>query len=87
MARSKRWSIYPCVLLPNRASNGKHAVVAAGTIHTDFAKGFIRAEVIAFDDYISSNGESGAKEKGLLRLEGKDYVMNDGDVVHFRFNV
>ena len=60
---------------------------AAGVIHTDFEKGFIRAEVIAFDDYIACNGESGAKEKGLMRLEGKEYIVKDGDVMHFRFNV
>jgi len=60
---------------------------AAGVIHTDFEKGFIRAEVIAYDDFIECNGESGAKEAGKWRLEGKDYKVKDGDVVHFRFNV
>ena len=60
---------------------------AAGVIHTDFERGFIKAEVISFDDYISCNGESGSKEKGKLRLEGKDYLVRDGDVVHFKFNV
>jgi len=60
---------------------------AAGVIHTDFEKGFIRAEVIAYDEYIKFNGESGAKEAGKWRLEGKDYRVKDGDVVHFRFNV
>ncbi|MCD6525851.1 MAG: redox-regulated ATPase YchF [Desulfuromonas sp.] len=60
---------------------------AAGVIHTDFEKGFIRAEVIAYDDFISARGEGGAKEKGLLRVEGKDYQVKDGDVMHFRFNV
>ena len=60
---------------------------AAGVIHTDFEKGFIRAEVIAFQDYITYKGEQGAKEAGKLRSEGKEYVMKDGDVVHFRFNV
>ena len=60
---------------------------AAGVIHSDFAKGFIRAETISFEHYVSCNGELGAKEKGLLRVEGKTYVMQDGDVVHFRFNV
>ena len=60
---------------------------AAGKIHTDFAKGFIRAEVIGFDDYVACGGELGAKEKGLLRVEGKTYQMRDGDIVHFRFNV
>ncbi len=60
---------------------------AAGKIHTDFEKGFIRAEVIAYDDFIRNKGEAGAKEAGKWRLEGKDYVVADGDVVHFRFNV
>lgn len=60
---------------------------AAGVIHTDFEKGFIKAAVISFDDYISFNGESGAKEAGKLRLEGKEYLVKDGDVIHFRFNV
>jgi len=60
---------------------------AAGVIHTDFEKGFIRAEVIAYEDFIEFNGESGAKEAGKWRLEGKEYRVKDGDVVHFRFNV
>ena len=60
---------------------------AAGKIHTDFEKGFIRAEVIGFDDYITGNGEQGAKDAGKWRLEGKDYTVVDGDVIHFRFNV
>lgn len=60
---------------------------AAGVIHTDFEKGFIRAEVIGYDDYIACNGESGAKEAGKLNVEGKEYVVQDGDVMHFRFNV
>lgn len=60
---------------------------AAGVIHTDFEKGFIRAEVIAFEHFIEFNGESGAKEAGKWRLEGKDYSVKDGDVIHFRFNV
>ena len=60
---------------------------AAGKIHTDFEKGFIRAEVVGFDDYIAGQGEAGAKEAGKWRLEGKDYIVKDGDVVHFRFNV
>ena len=68
-------------------SNGSRAPQAAGTIHTDFEKGFIRAEVIAFEDFIACGGEAGAKEKGLMRLEGKDYRVVDGDVMHFRFNV
>jgi len=68
-------------------SVGSRAPQAAGVIHTDFEKGFIRAEVIAYKDYLASRGEAGAKEKGLMRLEGKDYVVQDGDVMHFRFNV
>ncbi len=67
--------------------DGALAPQAAGVIHTDFEKGFIRAEVTAFEDYIAAGGESGAKEKGLLRLEGKEYRVIDGDVMHFRFNV
>ena len=66
---------------------GDTAPQAAGVIHTDFEKGFIRAEVIAFPDYIACKGEVGAKEAGKMRLEGKDYVVKDGDVMHFRFNV
>jgi GTP-binding protein YchF len=66
---------------------GATAPQAAGVIHTDFERGFIRAEVIAFDDYVAGRGEQGAREAGKLRLEGKDYVVRDGDVVHFRFNV
>jgi GTP-binding protein YchF len=66
---------------------GATAPQAAGVIHTDFERGFIRAETIAYDDYIACGGESGAKEKGRMRLEGKDYVLKDGDVMHFRFNV
>jgi len=66
---------------------GTKAPGAAGVIHTDFEKGFIRAEVIAYNDYVACRGESGAKEKGLMRLEGKEYLVHDGDVMHFRFNV
>ncbi len=66
---------------------GATAPQAAGVIHTDFERGFIRAEVIAYADYVASKGEQGAKEAGKLRLEGKDYVVRDGDVMHFRFNV
>ncbi|MEZ5741198.1 MAG: redox-regulated ATPase YchF [Burkholderiaceae bacterium] len=66
---------------------GSTAPQAAGVIHTDFERGFIRAETIAYDDYIALGGEAGAKEKGKLRLEGKEYVLSDGDVMHFRFNV
>ncbi len=54
-------------------------------IHTDFEKGFIRAETIAYDDYVANGGEAGAREAGKFRLEGKDYVVADGDVMHFRF--
>lgn len=66
---------------------GATAPQAAGEIHTDFEKGFIRAEVIAYDDYVAGNGEQGAKEAGKLRLEGKEYVVQEADVMHFRFNV
>ena len=66
---------------------GATAPEAAGVIHTDFQKGFIRAEVIAYDDFIHYEGDAGAKEAGKWRLEGKEYVVKDGDVVHFRFNV
>lgn len=66
---------------------GATAPQAAGVIHTDFEKGFIRAEVVSFDDFIAYHGESGAKEAGKWRLEGKDYVVQEGDVMHFRFNV
>ncbi|WP_085317619.1 redox-regulated ATPase YchF [Derxia lacustris] len=66
---------------------GATAPQAAGVIHTDFERGFIRAEVIAYEDFIAFKGEQGAKEKGKMRLEGKEYVVKDGDVMHFRFNV
>ena len=66
---------------------GATAPQAAGVIHTDFERGFIRAEVAAYDDFVAHGGEQGAKEAGKLRLEGKDYVVRDGDVIHFRFNV
>ncbi len=66
---------------------GARAVEAAGVIHSDFAKGFIRAETIAFADYLRHHGEQGAKEAGRLRLEGKDYVVRDGEILHFRFNL
>jgi GTP-binding protein YchF len=65
---------------------GDTAPKAAGVIHTDFEKGFIRAETIAFGDYVANNGESGARDAGKMRLEGKDYIVKDGDVMHFRFN-
>jgi ribosome-binding ATPase len=66
---------------------GSTAPQAAGVIHTDFEKGFIRAEVIAYGDYTNFKGEQGAKEAGKLRLEGKEYIVQEGDVMHFRFNV
>ncbi len=66
---------------------GASAPEAAGVIHTDFERGFIRAEVIAYQDFIDCQGEAGAKEAGKWRLEGKDYIVRDGDVIHFRFNV
>lgn len=68
-------------------TKGTKAPGAAGKIHTDFERGFIRAEVISYDDYVTCNGESGAKEKGLMRSEGKEYVVADGDTILFRFNV
>ena len=67
--------------------HGSNAQQAAGVIHTDFERGFIRAEVIAFPDFIACKGEQGAKEAGKMRLEGREYVVKDGDVMHFRFNV
>jgi len=66
---------------------GATAPQAAGVIHTDFEKGFIRAEVVSYDDFVACGGEHGAREAGKLRLEGKDYIVHDGDVMHFRFNV
>jgi ribosome-binding ATPase YchF (GTP1/OBG family) len=72
---SKAWTI----------SRGTRAPQAAGVIHTDFERGFIRAETIAYDDYVTLGGEAGARDAGRLRLEGKEYVVADGDVMHFRF--
>jgi ribosome-binding ATPase YchF (GTP1/OBG family) len=66
---------------------GATAPQAAGVIHTDFERGFIRAEVATYDDFVANGGEQGAKEAGKLRVEGKEYVVRDGDVMHFRFNV
>ena len=66
---------------------GSTAPQAAGVIHTDFERGFIRAETISYDDYIASGGEAGAKDAGKLRVEGKEYITKDGDIFHFRFNV
>ena len=67
--------------------HGATAPQSAGVIHTDFERGFIRSETIAYDDYIAGKGEAGAREAGKLRLEGKEYVVREGDVMHFRFNV
>ena len=66
---------------------GAKAPQAAGVIHSDFERGFIKAEVIGYEEFVSLNGEKGAKEAGKMRLEGKEYVVQDGDVVHFKFNV
>ena len=66
---------------------GSKAPQCAGIIHTDFEKGFIRAEVIKYDDYVNLGGEAGVKEAGKLSVEGKEYVVQDGDIMHFRFNV
>lgn len=74
---ARAWTIKTGTLCPQ----------AAGVIHTDFEKGFIRSETISYDDYIKYNGEAGAREAGRLRLEGKEYVVKDGDIMHFRFNV
>jgi len=68
-------------------TRGTKAPQAAGVIHTDFEKGFIRAETVTFDDYIQNNGEKGSKEAGKLRSEGKEYIVKDGDVIHFLFSV
>jgi ribosome-binding ATPase YchF (GTP1/OBG family) len=67
--------------------DGDKAPAAAGVIHSDFEKGFIRAETVAFDDFVAANGWKGARDKGLVRSEGKEYVVKDGDVLLFRFNV
>ena len=67
--------------------DGAKAPQAAGVIHTDFEKGFIRAEVIAYDDYVSYGSEAKVKEAGKMRVEGKNYIVKDGDVMHFLFNV
>ena len=74
---SRAWTIHKNSLAPK----------AAGVIHTDFEKGFIKAEVVSYEDFINCNGESGARKNGKLRLEGKDYLVTDGDVIHFKFNV
>ncbi len=67
-------------------TRGTKAPQAAGVIHTDFERGFIRAETIAYDDYVAYGGEAGTRDAGKMRLEGKDYVVEDGDVMHFRFS-
>jgi hypothetical protein len=67
--------------------HGSTAPEAAGVIHTDFQKGFIRAEVIAYDDFVNLGSEAAVKEAGKMRVEGKEYIVHDGDVMHFRFNV
>ena len=67
--------------------SGATAPQAAGEIHTDFEKGFIRAETIGYEDFINYSGESGAKEAGKLKSEGSEYIVKDGDIIHFRFNV
>jgi hypothetical protein len=67
--------------------NGWKAPQAASVIHTDFEKGFIKAEVIAFEDFIKYKSESACRDNGKLRIEGKEYIVKDGDVMHFRFNV
>jgi hypothetical protein len=68
-------------------AQGTRAQQAAGVIHSDIERGFIRAEVVSYDDLMSAGSYAAAREKGLLRLEGKDYIMREGDVVHFRFAV
>ena len=73
----RAWTIY----------KGDTAPQAAGAIHTDFEKGFIKADTIAYEDFIKYGGEAGAKEAGKMRMEGKDYIVQDGDVMHFKFNV
>jgi ribosome-binding ATPase YchF (GTP1/OBG family) len=67
-------------------TRGAKAPQGAGAIHSDFERGFIRAETISYDDYVACGGEAGAREAGKMRLEGKDYVVQDGDVMHFRFS-
>ena len=66
---------------------GSKAPQAAGVIHSDFERGFIKAETASFDDYVANGGEKGCRESGKLRQEGKDYIVQDGDVMHFKFNV
>ena len=73
--------------VPGRYVKNTTAPKAAAVIHNDFEKGFIRAEVISYEDFVKYGGETGAKEAGKARLEGKEYIVQDGDVMHFRFNV
>ena len=73
---TKAWTVKENSKAPN----------AAGVIHSDFQKGFIKAEVISYQDYLDFNGESGCRDNGKLRIEGKDYIVKDGDILHFRFN-
>jgi ribosome-binding ATPase YchF (GTP1/OBG family) len=67
--------------------NNTKAPIAAGKIHSDFQKGFIRAEIIGFEDYMQHGSEEAVKKKGLIRSEGKEYLVKDGDIIHFRYNV
>jgi ribosome-binding ATPase YchF (GTP1/OBG family) len=67
--------------------NNTKAPIAAGKIHSDFQKGFIRAEIIGFEDYMQYGSEEAVKNKGLIRSEGKEYLVKDGDIIHFRYNV
>lgn len=74
---ARAWTVYSGATAPN----------AAGVIHTDFERGFIKAETIAYDDFITFGGEAGARDNGKLRQEGKTYIVKDGDIFHFKFNV
>ena len=79
--------VQPCALPISLTINqGTLALQAAGVIHVDFERGFIRAETIAYDDFVALKGEAGAKDAGKMRIEGKTYVVKDGDVMHFLFN-
>ena len=83
----RRLAVRPNRVGFQRLCKGDLAPQAAGVIHTDFERGFIRAQTISYNDYINFKGENGAKEAGKLRVEGKDYVVQDGDVMNFLFNV
>ena len=90
MIRDTTISSLPCKIKECRAwtiTKGTKAPQAAGKIHTDFERGFIRAEVVSYDDLMACGTHAAAKEKGLVRLEGKEYVVQDGDIIVFRFNV